>query len=268
MASFVGALLCVLATSAEATLDPCAVRAVASAVADSAELPAPHLPSGVIGLTSETHIERIPELHRAVQEYATATRFAVERMMREGATAAEVETFVRARHQEVKAFTSQHNRSVRIEGEGYETVAMASESYRLDVENGIHYLSRAERTPYLVSVEGGVLRDAHGAPLDTEGFAALIVMDAEGNIYIMNEDMRSRGHETGFRHASILGGGPVAFAGNITVHEGRITMLNNRSGHYRTPSSLLAQLRTELRELGYVVPSSVIHSHQQDGPSL
>ncbi len=267
------ALPCLHPRDAAASLDSCALRAVLSDVAASPMHPpapalAQHLPPGVLGLSTAEHVEQMPTLDRAVQEFTTATRDAVARMIQEGVPAQEVETFIRARHREVKAYASQHNRSARIEGEGYEVIVMAPESYRFDTENGIHYLRPSERARYLVNIEGGVLRDANSAPVDTGGHAAIIVMDAEGNIYIMNEDMRSKGYETGYRHSSILGGGPTAFAGNVTVHGGRIVALTNRSGHYRTPASMFAQIRTEFREQGYAVPSTVIHEHVQDDPSL
>jgi len=73
-------------------------------------------------------------------------------------------------------------------------------------------------------------------------------MDAEGNFWA------SRYHAANdFHHSSLIGGGPVAFAGEFTVTGGVVTWVSNRSGHYPNPASHLARALHSLRRQGVTI---------------
>lgn len=52
------------------------------------------------------------------------------------------------------------------------------------------------------------------------------------------------------KHSSFLAGDPVAAAGELTVAEGRITLISDNSGHYRPPRRYTFQLIDRLKRQG------------------
>lgn len=89
-------------------------------------------------------------------------------------------------------------------------------------------------------------------PLDTQNSSnffsgsgeAIYVMTANGNLHVSSQ-------LKGYRHhSSILAGVPVASAGEIKVMNGTLTMINNRSGHYRPSGMQLFQIVRQLKKSG------------------
>jgi hypothetical protein len=127
-------------------------------------------------------------------------------------------------------------------------------------ETRTRYLNDAQRAGYELTVRrdrDGVSRvyDALGKPFDTRNAisaqvggargAAIFVMDANGRIFA------STFQEAGFfHHSSLSAGRPVAAAGEITVINGVVTQVTNRSGHYRPEPKFTTQLLLELSSRG------------------
>jgi hypothetical protein len=116
----------------------------------------------------------------------------------------------------------------------------------------VAYLDEQQRQQYKLSVHDGKIYDAKGELFDTASAAtvlgggkAIFVMDHDGNMYA------STSHAVGkFHHSSFLGGQPVAAAGEIEVHNGEVTVVNRKSGHYRPTESQLNQVAEHLSSLG------------------
>jgi hypothetical protein len=114
-----------------------------------------------------------------------------------------------------------------------------------------------ERAPYKLTVDKktGLLMGADGKPYDTsdaelKGLSnskgrAMLVMDKKGNLYAMKDQIRGKLH-----HTTLLAGGPVAFAGEIIVENGKLTLIGSKSGHYHTPTTFMAQLFDSLEKQG------------------
>lgn len=95
-------------------------------------------------------------------------------------------------------------------------------------------------------------------PLDTRGLhgdkpnKCLWVMDAEGNFYIMDMqwmDIYGLGYD-GINHSTLSAGHPVAGAGQLEVHDGRIVSIDVESGHYRPTNKMLAQALDAFQDNG------------------
>jgi len=113
----------------------------------------------------------------------------------------------------------------------------------------VQYLTSEERQKYQLFVHKGKLVDSSGIPFDTstattlwsDQGAAICVMDEEGNLFAARDQIQGE-----FHHSSFLSGGPVAFAGEVVVDDGRLIAVSNKSGHYRPPGSSIEQLKTQL----------------------
>jgi uncharacterized Zn-binding protein involved in type VI secretion len=125
---------------------------------------------------------------------------------------------------------------------------------------GVTYLDEAGRAAYRLDVVNGQLVDVNGNILSTSGAhtahsgagQAIVVMDEFGNIY-------SGSHKVGvFQHSSFLSGGPVAFAGEMSVENGVVTLVTNGSGHYRPPPEAIDQFLAQLQAMGMDVSSVTI----------
>jgi hypothetical protein len=116
----------------------------------------------------------------------------------------------------------------------------------------VAYLDEQQRQQYKLTVHNGKIYDAKGELFDTASAAtvlgggkAIFVMDHDGNMYA------STAHAVGkFHHSSFLAGQPVAAAGEIEVHNGEVTVVNRKSGHYRPTESQLNQVAEHLSSLG------------------
>ncbi|MEL7167203.1 MAG: hypothetical protein AAGL96_17175 [Pseudomonadota bacterium] len=88
-------------------------------------------------------------------------------------------------------------------------------------------------------------------PFSTTGRddGAIYVMSATGQIFasVANRVLL-------YHHSSLLAGAPVAAAGHIHVHGGRINHIDNCSGHYRPPFAVANQVIESLSRQGYSAP--------------
>ena len=76
---------------------------------------------------------------------------------------------------------------------------------------------------------------------------AIFVLDAAGDLLLTTD------FETGrFHHSSFVAGAPVAAAGEMTIQNGKLLSLSNRSGHYTPQRSSLGLVLERLRQLGSV----------------
>lgn len=131
--------------------------------------------------------------------------------------------------------------------------------YKLEYDKkprcAVHYLTPNERAAYKLTWDdkANVWKDAHNQVYDTEtafkalgtkkrsvtGFdlAAEEVMQGRAGIYVIGLDDAlyvSVAQEAGqFNHSSFLAGGDVKAAGQIIITHGKITAINNASGHYQ-----------------------------------
>ena len=127
----------------------------------------------------------------------------------------------------------------------------------VDKEHGIdkQYFTQEEKKAHQVFFEkgkafyyrGGRFVPVPDSPPDLQVLgkaksepAYLYVMDEDGNFYI--------GQPT--RHSCFLAGMPVASGGHIRIKNGKITYLDNESGHYRPTVEMFNQGVTELNSQG------------------
>jgi hypothetical protein len=108
----------------------------------------------------------------------------------------------------------------------------------------IRYLTTAEeRSSYLLRFHRGLVVDQELQRQCPEACRGIYVMSSDGVIYFR------QGHDPyEFHHSSFLAGAPVAAAGEIIIENGRIVMVNNRSGHYRASFAHIFQFLLELQK--------------------
>lgn len=93
----------------------------------------------------------------------------------------------------------------------------------------------------------GVLFDTSKANPSHSGVpAAIFVMSSTGTIYASNRSVTFL-----FHHSTLLGGVPVASAGELIVRSGVIQTMTNCSGHYLPTSAAYLQLVEALHRQGY-----------------
>jgi hypothetical protein len=92
----------------------------------------------------------------------------------------------------------------------------------------------ADGSARVVVDDGRLYRAQTRLPLDTRSASnfrgqarAIFVQDAHGNLYVSLKQGVGKVH-----HSSILGGRPVANAGELEVIDGVPALLNRASGHY------------------------------------
>jgi hypothetical protein len=105
------------------------------------------------------------------------------------------------------------------------------------------------RQAYKLRVKEGRLYDAGGNPFDTGDEIALYVMDQQGQIFAARTSVHDSLH-----HSSLLAGEPVAGAGIMQVRQGRVMLINDRSGHYHPPAELFQQVLRRLSGQGVFLP--------------
>lgn len=134
------------------------------------------------------------------------------------------------------------------------------------VRNPVRYLNNAqERAPHKLYVRRslragfqkriyvggyGIFRGrrfdtTNGHTLHSGAGGAIFVMSGNGTLYAS-----TRHGPGGFKHSSFLAGNPVAAAGEMVVNKGKLTFINNESGHYTPSGTLVTQALTELRARG------------------
>ncbi|MEC4718454.1 hypothetical protein RY831_04805 [Noviherbaspirillum sp. CPCC 100848] len=135
---------------------------------------------------------------------------------------------------------------------GYMDENLQGNTARNWISNGmrvqVEYLSPIKREDYKINFYKGKVVDQYGALFDSakgEGGRAIFVMDEQGNMYASVNQKVGK-----FHHSSLTSGGPVAAAGELEVVEGVITLISDRSGHYKPTKELMAQALQQLEENG------------------
>ena len=114
--------------------------------------------------------------------------------------------------------------------------------------------AQQEAARIYVDAEGRLRWARNGSLVDTSdsrthfsGARVIFIMDDQGNFYASPNQRVGR-----FHHSSLAMGKPVAAAGELEVHAGRLQVLTNQSGHYRptpemTHRAVLALLSQGMR---------------------
>jgi hypothetical protein len=118
----------------------------------------------------------------------------------------------------------------------------------------VTYYNSTQSATVKLRISNNLLINSQGKPFDTSQAdpshsgtpAAIFVMDSLGNIYASNQNKVYL-----FHHSSLLAGAAVSAAGELSVKNGTIQFATNCSGHYRTPTSSMVQLRDSLNRQGY-----------------
>ena len=117
-----------------------------------------------------------------------------------------------------------------------------------------HHYSEAERVQNELRPQGGVLVGPDAAP--AQRGKSLYAMSPEGRIVAHQGPARTfvdddRGRQTrNVHHSSPFAGADVAHAGHVTVQSGKITHLDDDSGHYRPGEEHSWDAYTRLRDQG------------------
>lgn len=90
-----------------------------------------------------------------------------------------------------------------------------------------------------VFVKDGLLVNRKGEPLTM--YDGLYTMDRRGHIYAYPTEERGVIH-----HSTLARGNPVSSAGHLTIENGKLTAVNNFSGHYSPKKMHLDQIENEL----------------------
>lgn len=108
----------------------------------------------------------------------------------------------------------------------------------------VEYLYKDEdRSKYFLHFQNGFVVDENFQRRCPDTCRGIYVMSSTGVIYFRE------GHNPyEFHHSSFLAGAPVAAAGEIIIENGRIVMVNNRSGHYRASFAHVFQFLLELQK--------------------
>ncbi len=118
----------------------------------------------------------------------------------------------------------------------------------------VKYLNDVERAKLELFIKDGKIVDQAGKLYDTSSSSSVFGAGQGKSIFVMDEYGRiyaSKYQAVGkFHHSSILGGKPVASAGEITVQNGKIIEISNRSGHYQPTQQTNSQVINELKNRG------------------
>jgi hypothetical protein len=121
----------------------------------------------------------------------------------------------------------------------------------------VQYMTPEEREAHRLFVDGeGNLRSAKDGSLFNTSNAsthwsgegrAIFVADGHGNIYASLDQTVGHTH-----HSSLLGGEPVAGAGEIQVQNGKLVAMTDQSGHYQPSAASNDRVLQSLKDQGLV----------------
>lgn len=131
------------------------------------------------------------------------------------------------------------------------------ESPKEPLSTGI-YLKPEERSGFLVKFENGQLTFPSLPQVEGE-LEMMFVVDACGNMYIGQKRDGKGKEETSFSHAGLVGGGPVASAGKIFFTNGRLSGINDHSGHYRSGAPEMKVALEVLKRHGVDLDTVCVH---------
>lgn len=107
------------------------------------------------------------------------------------------------------------------------------------------------KNPSRTFVEEGLLKDRDGKILNVQNY--IYVMNKEGELFLSPQ-----GTESGARHHSYIikseegYGKPIACGGHLDIKDGKITRIDNGSGHYRPNEEQLIMAAAHLYKKGLV----------------
>jgi hypothetical protein len=134
----------------------------------------------------------------------------------------------------------------------YNTIPMDPYGFKKDGECNPIYL-KGNTVDYLVEVDRyGIFRyQKNKKQLEGEG---RFVMDGSGNIFYLSgrdQTQLTQKARKSFFHSSFFDGGPVAMAGYLEFgSKGNLVKVNNESGHYRPPFSMIKNFDDEVKKRG------------------
>jgi hypothetical protein len=137
----------------------------------------------------------------------------------------------------------------------FNTVAETPNPKLAGTEHLKHYMSASEKAACEISfVDGkatetlsGKVIDFTRQEVDGKRGSMMYVIDLDSKIYFYSN------HDKSYAHSSVVSGGYVLAAGEVTgTEDGTITALNNKSGHYRPGAGFLKQAIKLLLERGAI----------------
>ena len=142
----------------------------------------------------------------------------------------------------------------------------------------VKYLTPDEAQRCKLVFKKGLIYEHDGITLfDTSNAKMLLPSGAENSfekgkaIYVMNEAgeifASNLQHRGVFHHSSLVAGNPVAAAGEIFVHKGKLVKLNNSSGHCSPDKELNKQIFVQLKSKGIDI-DNVEYNWVGKGPVL
>lgn len=188
----------------------------------------------------------------------------------------EVEHAVAAMSPEVQALLAKNV--------GELTLAEYNSIYKALAENGlalakvdepmmVRFFTKAQRLRFMYWVQNKVLVNADG-PMDTGDGVWMYAMDQHGNLFATAIKADRKGtkeaakwaefeadQKMNFNHSSFNAGKDIICAGMIKVDKGKITEIDNNSGHYKPTGEHLNACVAILRELGMEIADNKVKAH-------
>lgn len=126
------------------------------------------------------------------------------------------------------------------------------------------YLTPREALDYLVTTndQKQLCLDGGSQLLDTNGKRYIFVMDRQGNLFISADSEYRDGGRIG--HPAFTRGQAVACAGELVVVNGKITYINNVTGHYQTGGYSLHRVVSQLKARGVLADECKIQVNRDD----
>jgi len=120
-------------------------------------------------------------------------------------------------------------------------------------EPEVRFFTKQERVGRLAVVLGHRLVVGLSVRLDTQGNDWAWVMDEYGNLYTTNHHVEGQRlpNTQRFNHSTLNAGKDVVCAGILRAANGRLTYLDNASGHYKPPRANVAAALATLQNEGY-----------------
>lgn len=98
----------------------------------------------------------------------------------------------------------------------------------------VGFYRKTNRLEFLVMISGNSLVDAQDKSYNTTGFenTNMYAIDGYGNLFVTDAIGLTK-HVEYFNHSSFNAGKAVMSAGELTIVQGKLTRINNNSGHYK-----------------------------------
>ena len=136
----------------------------------------------------------------------------------------------------------------------------------------VKYWTQEQRKAHQLFVKGGKLVDFRGVLLDPHledvknqdrSGGAIYVMDIYGRIFFSFDHKYGKIH-----HSTLVGGDPIATAGELFVQDGVLLSISNASGHYRPPATSLKRILDYLKAKGVSLEKVQVFKIESDAPQF